>query len=61
MELLAEVLFTLGQIAALGFVAFGGWLAFTHAHRFLAEGEGRFEHRHARRARQAPRTLAGHP
>lgn len=59
MELLADVIFALGQIAALGFAAYGGWLAFRHAHGFLPEGEGRFEHRHVRRARQAPRKLAG--
>lgn len=59
MALLADVLFALGQIAALGFAACGGWLAFRHAHGFPPEGEGRFEHRHARHARQAPRRLAG--
>jgi hypothetical protein len=59
MELLADVLFALGQIAALGFAAYGAWLAFRHSHGFLPEGEGRFEHRHVRHARQTPRQLAG--
>ena len=59
MELLADVLFALGQIAALGFAAYGGWLAFRHAHGFLPEGEGRVEHRHVRHARQTPRQIAG--
>jgi hypothetical protein len=59
MELLSDVLFALGQIAALGFAAYGGWLAFRHSHGFLPEGEGRFEHRHVRHARQTPRKLAG--
>jgi hypothetical protein len=43
----------------LGFVAYGGWLAFTYAHGFLPEGQGRFQHRHRRRARHAPRSVAG--
>jgi hypothetical protein len=59
MELLADVLFALGQIAALGFAAYGGWLAFRYSHGFLPEGKGRFEHRHVRHARQTPRQLAG--
>jgi hypothetical protein len=59
MELLADWLFALGQIAALGFAAYGGWLAFRHAHGFLPEGEGRFEYRHVRHGRQSPRKLAG--
>lgn len=59
MELLADVLFALGQIAALGFAAYGGWLAFRHSGGFLPEGEGRFEHRHVRHARRTPRRLAG--
>lgn len=46
--------FAAGGIAALGFIAWGGWLAFRHS-RFVAEGQGRFEHRHRRRARIAPR------
>jgi hypothetical protein len=56
---LADLLFLLGQVAALAFTAFGGWLAFTHAHAFLQEGEGRFEHRHRRRARHEARDVAG--
>lgn len=56
---LVDVLFALGQVAALGFVAYGGWLAFTYAHGFLSEGQGRFQHRHRRRARHAPRSVAG--
>lgn len=57
--LLADLLFLLGQVAALAFTAFGGWLAFTHAQGFLQEGEGRFEHRHRRRARHETRNAAG--
>jgi hypothetical protein len=53
-RILLEVLFALGAIAALGFVAWGGWLAFRHS-QFVAEGQGRFEHRHRRRVRTAPR------
>jgi hypothetical protein len=56
---LVDLLFVLGQVAALAFVAFGGWLAFTHAQGFLPEGKGRFEHRHRRRARHEARGAAG--
>jgi hypothetical protein len=56
---LADLLFMLGGVAALAFVAFGGWLVFTHAQGFLQEGEGRFEHRHRRRARHEARGAAG--
>jgi hypothetical protein len=57
--LFADLLFVLGQVAALGFTAFGGWLAFSHVQSFLQEGEGRFEHRHRRRARHKTRSVAG--
>lgn len=50
---LMDVLFTFGGIAALGFLAYGGWRAFRQG--FLPEAQGRFEHRHVRHARQAPR------
>jgi hypothetical protein len=56
---LVDVLFSLGQVASLAFAIYGGWLAFTHAQGFLQEGQGRFEHRHARRARHEPRGVAG--
>ncbi len=52
---LLDALFAFGGIAALGFLAYGGWLAFTHSQGFLQEGQGRFERRHVRRARQAQR------
>ncbi|MFO1364208.1 MAG: hypothetical protein U1F45_17420 [Burkholderiales bacterium] len=57
--LLIDALFALGGIAALGFLAYGGWLALIHSRGFPQEGQGRFEHRHVRRARQMPRKLAG--
>lgn len=56
---LVDLLFTLGQFASLAFVVYGGSLAFGHAQSFLQEGEGRFEQRHVRRARLAPRDVAG--
>jgi hypothetical protein len=59
LKLLVDALFALGQVAALGFVAYGGWLAFMYAQGFLQEGQGRFEHRHRRRARHEPRGAAG--
>jgi hypothetical protein len=59
LALLVDVLFTLGQLASLAFAIYGGWLAFSHAQGFLQEGQGRFEHRHVRRARLAPRDIAG--
>jgi hypothetical protein len=52
---LLDALFALGGIAAFGFLAWGGWLAFTHSRGFVAEGQGRFEHRHRRRARREVR------
>jgi hypothetical protein len=52
---LIDALFAFGGIAALGFLAYGGWRAFTHSQGFLQEGQGRFEHRHVRRARHKPR------
>jgi hypothetical protein len=55
---LVDVLYTFGQVASLAFAAYGGWLAFTHAQGFLQEGQGRFERRHVRRARLAPRDVA---
>ena len=57
--MLVDLLFTLGQVACLAFAAYGGWLAVSHAQGFLHEGQGRFEHRHVRRARLAPRNVAG--
>jgi hypothetical protein len=56
-RILLDALSLLGGVAAFGFVAWGGWLAFRHS-RFVAEGQGRFEHRHRRRARTAPRYSA---
>jgi len=56
---LVDLLFTLGQVASLVFAVYGGGLAFSHAQGLLQEGEGRFEHRHVRRARLAPRDVAG--
>ncbi len=50
-----DALFALGGVAAFGFLAWGGWLVFIDSRGFIAEGQGRFEHRHRRRARQAPR------
>jgi hypothetical protein len=56
---LVDVLFSLGQVASLASAVYGGWLVFTHAQGFLQEGQGRFEHRHVRRARLAPRDVEG--
>jgi hypothetical protein len=55
---LLDVLFALGGVAAFGFLAWGGRLVFVHSRGFVAEGEGRFEHQHRRRARQSPRLKA---
>ena len=55
---LLDALFALGGVAAFGFLAWGGWLVFIHSRGFVAEGEGRFEHRHRRRARKSPRPTA---
>ena len=54
-----DALFALGGVAAFGFLAWGGWLVFSHSRGFVAEGEGRFEHQHRRRARQSPRLKPG--
>lgn len=56
---LLDALFALGGVAAFGFLAWGGWLVFIHSRGFVAEGEGRFEHQHRRRARQSPRLKPG--
>jgi hypothetical protein len=56
-RILLDALFPLGGVAAFGFVAWGSWLAVRHS-RFVAEGQGRFEHRHRRQARTAPRYSA---
>jgi hypothetical protein len=63
LTMLLDALFALGGVAAFGFLAWGGRLVFIHSRGFVAEGEGRFEHRHRRRARQAPRLTArkAHP
>ena len=58
LTLLLDALFALGGVAAFGFLAWGGRLVFIHSRGFVAEGEGRFEHRHRRRARQSPRRKA---
>jgi hypothetical protein len=50
-----NTLFALGGIASSGFLAWGGWLTFRHSPGFVTEGQGRFEHKHRRRARTAPR------
>ena len=55
---LLDALFALGGVAAFGFLAWGGRLVFMHSRGFVAESEGRFEHRHRRRARQSPRLTA---
>jgi hypothetical protein len=55
LTVLLDALFALGGVAALGFLAWGGWLVFIHSRGFVAEAEGRFEHRHRRRARRAAR------
>ena len=55
---LLDALFALGGIAAFGFLAWGGSLVFTHSRGFIAEGQGRFEHRHRRRARRTARLAA---
>jgi len=55
--MLLEMLLALGGIAASGFVAWGGWLAFRHS-RFVAEGQGRFEQQHRRKMRAVPRRPA---
>jgi hypothetical protein len=53
-----DVLFGLGGVAAFGFLAYGAWLVFRHSTGFVPEGHGRFENRHRRRARRAPRVTA---
>jgi hypothetical protein len=58
LTILLDALFVFGGILAFGFLAWGGWLVLTHSRGFVAEGQGRFEHRHRRRARQAARLAA---
>jgi hypothetical protein len=53
-----DILFALGKVAALGFLAYGAWLALRFGPGFTGEGEGRFEHRHRRRAREVQRLPA---
>jgi len=55
---LLDFLFAFGEVAALGFLAYGGWLASRCGRSFTAEGRGRFQHRHRRRARETPRISA---
>jgi hypothetical protein len=55
LTVLLDALFALGGVVAFGFLAWGGWLAFAHSRGFVPEGQGRFEHRHRRRARKAVR------
>jgi hypothetical protein len=53
--LLFDALFALGGIAAFGFLAWGGWLAFIHSRGFVPEDGGRFGYPHGRRARRVVR------
>jgi len=55
LKMLLDALFALGGIAAFGFLAWGARLVFIHSRGFVGECEGRFEHRHRRRARQSAR------
>jgi hypothetical protein len=55
LRVLLDALFALGGIAAFGFLAWGGWLVFIRSRGFVAEGAGRFEYRHRRRARKQAR------
>ena len=57
-RMLLDALFALGGIAAFGFLAWGARLVFIHSRGFVAECEGRFQHRHRRRARRAARLTA---
>lgn len=56
--LVLDLLFALGGVAAFGLLAFGAWLVFNHSTGFVAEGQGRFAHRHRRQARREPRIAA---
>lgn len=55
LNVLLDALFALGGIAAFGFLAWGGWLVFSHSRGFVAEDEGRLAHPHRRRARRIVR------
>jgi hypothetical protein len=57
LRLVLDVVFTVGGVAAFGFLAFGAWLVFKHSTGFVPEGQGRFENRHRRRARRQPRVI----
>jgi hypothetical protein len=57
LRLVLDVVFTVGGVAAFGFLAFGAWLVFKHSTGFVPEGQGRFENRHRRRARRQPRGI----
>ena len=61
LKMLLDALFALGGIAAFGFLAWGARLVFIHSRGFVAECEGRFEHRHRRRARQSARLTPNEP
>jgi len=58
LRLVLDVVFALGGVVAFGFLAFGAWLVFKHSTGFVPEAQGRFENRHRRRARRAPRVTA---
>jgi hypothetical protein len=53
-----EMMYVFGQIGALGFLAYGAWLASRCGRGFTGEGGGRFEFRHRRRVRALPRIPA---
>jgi len=55
LRLVLDVVFAVGGVAAFGFLAFGAWLVVKHSSGFIAEGQGRFENQHRRRARRKPR------
>lgn len=57
-KIVLDALFALGGVASLALLAWGGRLVFVHSRGFVGEGQGRFEHRHRRRARQAARFAA---
>jgi len=59
LRLVLDAVFAVGGAAAFGFLAFGAWLVFKHSTGFVAEGQGRFENQHRRRARREPRLPAG--
>jgi hypothetical protein len=58
LRLVLDAVFALGGVAAFGILAFGAWLVFKHSTGFVAEGQGRFDNRHRRRARREPRATA---